>query len=195
MSVLDPRLQSLLTTRAHHEERVRARVLAPEDAPQTRDRVGVLVKYTGDVADLKTAGLEVGSVLGNPSTDFEIATGTIALDKVEALAAIDHVVKVEMGRPLQDELDISTVEIRAKPLRSGPSPITGKRVVVGVIDSGLDFRHHAFRFASGGSRILFIWDQSLTVRAKRPQDPFQEAAPPEFPRSEERRVGKECRWW
>ncbi len=181
MGVLDPRLQSLLATRAHHEERVRKRELAPEDAPQTAARVGVLVKYKGDVADLKALGLTVGSVLGNPSTDFEIATGTIALDAVEALAAVDHVVKVEMGRPLHDELDISTVEIRAKPLRSGPTPLTGKRVVVGVIDSGLDYRHKAFRFASGGSRILNIWDQSLTVRAKRPQDPFQEAAPPEFP--------------
>lgn len=181
MGVLDPRLQSLLATRAHHAKRVRARQLAPEDLPATPDRVGVLVKYTGSVDDLKAVGLEVGSVLANPSTDFEIATGTIGLDAAEALAAIDHVVKVEMGRPLHSELDVSTVEMRAKPLHKASTPLTGRKVVVGVIDSGLDYRHHAFRFASGGSRILFIWDQSLTVRAKRPQDPFQEAAPPEFP--------------
>lgn len=181
MGVLDPRLQSLLATRAHHAKRVRARELAPEDVPETRARVGVLVKYTGNVDDLKAVGLEVGSVLANPSTDFEIATGTIQLDAVEALAAIDHVVKVEMGRPLHSELDVSTVEILAKPLHRAPASLTGRKVVVGVIDSGLDYRHHAFRFASGGSRVLCIWDQSLTVRAKRPQDPFQEAAPPEFP--------------
>ena len=174
MGVLDPRLQSLLATRAHHEERVQARELAPEDAPATPERVGVLVKFTGDVADLKALGFEAGSVLGNPSTDFEIATGTIPLDAVEALAAIDHVVKVEMGRPLQSELDVSPVEIRAKPLHTGPTPITGRRVVVGVIDGGLDYRHHAFRFASGGSRILNIWDQSLTAVGS-------EAGPPEFP--------------
>ena len=60
MGVLDPRLQSLLATRAHHEELVRARELAPEDAPATPDRVGVLVKYTGDVADLKHSGSKSG---------------------------------------------------------------------------------------------------------------------------------------
>lgn len=181
MGVLDPRLQSLLATRAHHEERVRKRELAPEEAPETAERVGVLVKYTGDVADLKALGLAVGSVLGNPSTDFEIATGTIALDAVEALAAVDHVVKVEMGWPLHDELDISTVEIRAKPLHSGPTPLTGRRVVVGVIDSGLDYRHHAFRLPNDDSRFLFIWNQDINVRPKGPTDPFQETAPPEFP--------------
>ena len=181
MGVLDPRLNSLLATRAHYAERVRKGELTPEDAPEAPERVGVLIKYTGDVADLKALGLEVGSVLGSPATAFSIATGTIALDRVEALAAVDHVVKVEMGRPLQNELDVSTVEIRAKPLHGGPNPLTGKRVVIGVIDDGLDYRHHAFRAAGGGTRILNIWDQSLTVRPKRPQDPFQEAAPPEFP--------------
>jgi hypothetical protein len=39
MGVLDPRLQSLLATRAHHEELVRKRELAPEDAPETAVRV------------------------------------------------------------------------------------------------------------------------------------------------------------
>jgi subtilisin family serine protease len=181
MGVLDPRLRSLLATRAHHEERVRTRELAREDAPDTAERVGVLVKYKGDVADLKALGLVVGSVLGNPSTDFEIATGTIALEAVEALAAVDHVVKVEMGRRLHDELDISTVEIRAKPLHSGPAPLTGRRVVVGVIDSGLDYRHHAFRLPNDDTRFLFIWNQDISVRPRGPTDPFQETAPPEFP--------------
>lgn len=181
VGVLDPRLQSLLATRAHHDKRVRARELAPDAVPDTRERVGVLVKYTGSVDDLRAVGLEVGSVLANPSTTFEIATGTIRLDAAAALAAINHVVKVEMGRPLHSELDVSTVEMRAKPLHKAPSSLTGRKVVVGVIDSGLDYRHHAFRSANGDSRILFIWDQSGTVRAKRPQDPFQEAAPPEFP--------------
>jgi subtilisin family serine protease len=176
--MLDPRLKSLLATRAHHEKRAGA---LAADAPPEPDRVGVLVKFTGNVDELIAAGLDVESVIGHERASFSIATGTIGLDLVEGLAAVSHVTKVEMGRPLQDELDVSTVEIRAKPLHTGASPLTGKRVVVGVIDSGLDYTHHAFRFASGGSRVLFIWDQSHAVRARRPGDPFQEAAPPEFP--------------
>ena len=181
MGALDPRLQSLLVTRAHHEKRVETGAVARADAPVIADDVGVLVKFTGSVDDLVAAGLQVGSVIGHDRAPFSIATGTIALDNVEALAAIQHVSKVEMGRPLQKELDVSTVEIRAKPLHTAPSPLTGKGVVVGVIDGGLDYQHHSFRFASGGSRILFLWDQGLTVRARRPGDLFQETAPPEFP--------------
>src|SRR5688572_23181772 len=178
MGMLDPRLKSLLATRAHHDERAGA---LAADAPPEPSRVGVLVKFTGSADDLSAAGLDVESVIGHERASFSIATGTIALDRAEGLAAVPHVTKVEMGRPLQDELDVSTVEIRAKPLHTGASPLTGKRVVVGVIDSGFDYTHHAFRFASGGSRVLFIWDQSLAVRARRAGDPFQEAAPPEFP--------------
>ncbi len=181
MVVLDPRLQSLLATRAHHAALIRRGELAAGDAPPTPDRVGVLVKLTGDIADLHAAGLHTGSVIGDPNTPFRIVTGSIALDDVQALAAVPHVRKVEMGRPLEPELDVSTVEIRAKPLHTGSSPLTGSGVIVGIIDSGFDYRHHAFRFASGGSRVLSIWDQSLTVRARRPGDPFQETAPPEFP--------------
>ena len=86
-----------------------------------------------------------------------------------------------MGRPMRNELDVSTVEIRAKPLHKAPSSLTGKGVVVGVIDSGLDFRHHAFRKPNNDTRFLFIWNQDISVRPKRPEDPFEEKAPPEFP--------------
>jgi hypothetical protein len=119
-------------------------------------------------------------VLGIRAPTSKSATGTIALDKVEALAAVDHVVKVEMGRPMRDELAVSTVEIRAKPLHS-PQSLKGTGVVVGVIDSGLDFRHHAFRLPNDDTRFLFIWNQDISVRPKRPQDRFQETATPEFP--------------
>jgi len=181
MSALDPRLQSLLATRDHHGGRVRSRAVAPGAAPAIPDRVGVLVKFTGPPDDLRHAGLEVEAIFGDEASAFRIATGTIALDAAEALAGVPHVIKVEMDRPVYGELDVSTVEIKAKPLRSGASPLTGQGVVIGVIDDGFDYRHHALRFSSGGSRVLFIWDQSQTVRARRPGDPFQEAAPPEFP--------------
>ncbi|GJM29135.1 MAG: hypothetical protein DHS20C17_17700 [Cyclobacteriaceae bacterium] len=39
---------------------------------------------------------------------------------------------------------------------------SGKGVVVGVIDWGIDFAHPNFRDADGGSRLLGLWDQSQT---------------------------------
>ena len=38
-------------------------------------------------------------------------------------------------------------------------------MIVGVIDSGVDWRHDSFRGPTGGSRIVRIWDQNLAAQA------------------------------
>ena len=38
--------------------------------------------------------------------------------------------------------------------------LTGRRVLLGFIDTGIDYRHPAFRNPDGSSRVLFIWDQA-----------------------------------
>ena len=48
-------------------------------------------------------------------------------------------------------------------LRAQTLPVPGLRgegVIVGVIDTGIDYTHPVFRRADGGSRILRIWDQT-----------------------------------
>ena len=37
---------------------------------------------------------------------------------------------------------------------------TGKGVIVGVIDEGLDYNHPDFKFANGNTRVLRYWDQN-----------------------------------
>ena len=39
--------------------------------------------------------------------------------------------------------------------------LSGKGVLVGIIDSGIDYMHPDFRNPDGSSRILYLWDQSL----------------------------------
>jgi subtilisin family serine protease len=175
MGALDPRLKNLLASSAHQRS---AEGMRQPAAPS--ERVGVLVKFTGEEEDLRGAGLAVTSVIGHARAEFAIATGTIALADVEALAALPHVVKVELGRALHQELDVSVEEIRARPLHKATPSLTGRGVVIGIIDTGIDWRHHAFRDSSGASRVRFLWDQSLTPKVKLPADPFQEAPPPEF---------------
>src|SRR5262249_53109875 len=66
-------------------------------------------------------------------------------------------------------LDDSVPDIKADQVwsRSGDNftGYTGKDVVVGILDSGIDFRHAAFRRADGTTRIHKIWDQTLTAQA------------------------------
>ena len=40
---------------------------------------------------------------------------------------------------------------------------TGKGVIVGVIDQGLDYNHPDFKFANGNTRVLRYWDQNPNV--------------------------------
>lgn len=42
-----------------------------------------------------------------------------------------------------------------------PLNLTGQGVVVGIIDTGIDYTAPAFRDESGGSRIMAIWDQTI----------------------------------
>lgn len=48
----------------------------------------------------------------------------------------------------------------------------GQGVIVGVIDTGIDYTHKAFRYPDGSSRILSLWDQTITDGAFPPPAGF-----------------------
>ena len=48
------------------------------------------------------------------------------------------------------------------PIHYRPGPgFLGQGVMVGIIDTGIDYTHPAFRYSDGSSRILSIWDQTI----------------------------------
>ncbi|BFL46500.1 S8 family peptidase [Lactonifactor longoviformis] len=70
---------------------------------------------------------------------------------------------------LASELSISRsgiTRIQSNPLLS----LYGRGVIVGIIDTGIDYRHSAFRFSDNTTRILSIWDQ--TVQTESPPEGF-----------------------
>ncbi|MEM8994307.1 MAG: S8 family peptidase [Acidobacteriota bacterium] len=122
-------------------------------------RARVLLHFRGDgLARAEGAGFEVGAVAG------DVATGAVELDRLEELAGLPEIVRIESSRPMAPEIELSTSEIRAdrvwKSSDDGPG-YRGAGVVIGIVDSGLDYRHPRFRHADGTSRILAIWDQAL----------------------------------
>lgn len=75
-------------------------------------------------------------------------------------------------RPLNDTM---VVRNRIKPVKQGQSPLlqayTGSNVMVGIIDTGVDFNHPDFKNSNGTTRIAYIWDQKPTSGSAVPQ-PF-----------------------
>ena len=115
----------------------------------------VFVEFDGDLNALEAAGLVVSTVAGN------VVNGTIELKQLDRLAAVEEVVRVEVARAMHRELDLALPEIGANVVHTGPPGHRGNGVIVGIIDSGIDYLHEAFRRPDMTSRILAIWDQGL----------------------------------
>src|SRR6184192_1663460 len=122
----------------------------------------VAVKFMGSVSALKSAGLEIAEIAGDFAYGKTNVAGLVALDRDP------QVISVEKQRRHRIHLDDSVPELKADQVwsRSGDNftGYTGKDVIVGIIDTGIDFRHAAFQHADGTTRIHKIWDQTLTAQ-------------------------------
>src|SRR6266540_2792456 len=159
MVKLDPGLRFLTS-----QQRPALRMLAREslfnvnyeiDQPAT---VVVLVQFRGDVSALQATGLEVATVLG------DVATGRINLERLDELEASEAVVRIEASRVLRAELDQALPEANITAVHEAVVGCRGSGVIVGIIDSGVDFAHPSFCSADGTTRILAVWDQALVPR-------------------------------
>ena len=130
-----------------------------DSAPGREPTASVLVEFDGDVAALEGAGLTVSAVAG------DVVSGEIVLRRVDRLTELDDVRRIEVARAMHRDLDLAVAEIRADAVHAGPPGHRGNGVVIGIIDSGIDFTHEAFRRADMSSRILAIWDQGLVPRS------------------------------
>jgi len=104
-----------------------------------------------------------------------ISTVSIPLHQLNQLAQSPSIDFVEAGRNFSPMLVSSLTETRADAVHRGEISgvgLTGAGVVVGIIDSPLDFTLADFRNDDGSTRIAFIWDQGLnpSVNEKSPTD-------------------------
>jgi len=69
-------------------------------------------------------------------------------------------------------LDTAKIWNRVDSVHSGTnlcvSNVDGTGVIVGLIDTGIDFTHPDFKTSSGDTRIMYIWDQDATTGGTTP---------------------------
>jgi len=92
-----------------------------------------------------------------------IVTAQVPLSALEALQGASSIRRVTMAHRMELHNDINMAKMNVSvPHTAG---YTGSDVLVGIIDTGIDVSHSAFRVggvAGGASRIKYLWDQTAT---------------------------------
>lgn len=114
------------------------------------------------VNDNNFSGIEaLGVVIQNKFDNLVIAL--IPVDKIEAVAALDNVTKIEVAEVLDISNDKQREATQAGDAINNSAAAqalgltkqyTGKGVILGIVDTGIDFQHVAFRDKNGNNRIV-----------------------------------------
>ncbi|HDN81385.1 MAG TPA: hypothetical protein ENG41_01515 [Methanomicrobia archaeon] len=111
-------------------------------------------------SDLEVLGVEIIAQMEN----FIVASIPADLNTIGEIASLNKVTYIFGSRkreiPPEPKLDYTTVATGsgAAGERYGAS---GDGVLVGVVDTGIDYQHADFLGSDGTTRILYIWDQFL----------------------------------
>ena len=118
----------------------------------------VRLESTSAIGKLESLGVEIQETF----LDGKLVTALIPVDKIEEVAAIADVSRVKAATMMRKSTntvrqrtnvdDVLTFSTDAQSAGL-PSSFDGSGVVLGVIDTGIDFNHIAFKDASGNSRI------------------------------------------
>ena len=121
------------------------------------DTWDLIVKYSGDIRALENERMRVVPLLNN------YAIVTIKESEIEKLFAAPQIEFVEKPKRLffasvwgRRVSCINTVQVM-------PSGLTGRGILVGIVDSGADIYHMDFRHPDGSTRIVALWDQTLST--------------------------------
>ncbi|MGL5315540.1 MAG: bifunctional germination protease/germinant receptor pseudoprotease CspBA, partial [Peptostreptococcaceae bacterium] len=89
---------------------------------------------------------------------------------IEQILTLESVVKIESTirmAPLSEVSQgtangiVANEEIGVNFFKNNPNiSVTGKNVIIGIADSGIDYLHEDFIYPDGTSKILYLWDQT-----------------------------------
>lgn len=160
---MNPRIENLLQISADTSEDIRQQIPDMDAGFDDSDRTWEII--------IKTAGSldRIRSIYTN--ADFtELLCGywivRTTIDNIEALATEPEIIFIEKPKALYFELYAAKSEACVNLAKAAETPyggVTGKGVLVAVIDSGIDIRSSEFLNAAGKTRIKALWDQTTDV--------------------------------
>ncbi len=142
--------------------------LALEATPEERARSAELdVGYDAgerawDLIIKYSSGLDVVREISESVTELlnNYAVVRIREDRIEALASLPEVEFVEKPKSLYFQADVGRQASCIDAVQETPYGLTGRGVLVGIVDSGIDLTNPDFRNEDGTTRVAALWDQA-----------------------------------
>jgi subtilisin family serine protease len=125
-------------------------IVAPKSTTKpTKSIVFVYCDDDADLSHLEQYGIHLNQNSGSVRTAF------LPIDGLDALSEEEVIKRIKPSRKLHFRMDVAPGKVKLPNFQNNTG-LTGKGVVIGVLDSGIDAKHPAF-----AGRILRIWDQTL----------------------------------
>lgn len=117
----------------------------------------LIVKYSGNIMRLSQENPEIRvEELSNEYAILNVPES--AMDQVANAVEVEYVEKPKrMYFVVREGKQAACIT----PLQGARYNLTGKGVIVGILDSGIDYSHPDFRNADGSTRILALYDETL----------------------------------
>lgn len=146
--------------------------LALDATPEERERSGeldvgydpaereweLIIKYSGSLESVKNISSSVTELMNG------YAVIVIREDRIEELAGIPEVEFVEKPKSLYFQTDVGRQVSCIDAVQTAPYNLSGRGILIGIVDSGIDYENPDFRNEDGTTRIVSLWDQSITGR-------------------------------
>ncbi|MEJ5286140.1 MAG: hypothetical protein CH6_4411 [Candidatus Kapaibacterium sp.] len=94
----------------------------------------------------------------------------VPISRISELETNKQISRISFGRRYRLLLDSVRSSVRADLVHQGinlPRPYTGKDVLIGIFDTGIDLLHPDFS-TENGTRVLYLWDMSETISPNPP---------------------------
>lgn len=120
-------------------------------------KIELLILFGDELIKVKSQVAAIGAIFENLGFGYGIIT--IGIEDIPKVAIIEEIQYIELPKTLFTS-DLGSNRASCVPEVWSLYNLTGEGVLVGFIDSGIDYLHPAFKNEEGGTRIEYIYDLS-----------------------------------